>query len=703
MNVFNNLKIGGKIISGYILALALMVIVSSVGVFQMYQVNLRFKNLTENLGQDRTLAEDMGALIYQIRLSANEYILYSRPADLEAYTSEVKQFELLLDQADKQISDPTRRSVLEKIKSGYQDYVAAFADIQQILNQRKTAISTVLDVKGLEAETRLNDLRKALLQAGDVQAIDIAVEVYSAAALMRLDVFKYLIEGDVQIVQTFDERYQKGMAAIARLELLLKDDASGDASGKALADSKAAMIAYHQGFQGVKSGYDQQQDLINKRLDVIGQAVRSNAASITESIKTDFQDEANQVNSLTSQTITLILVLTCAAIVFGLTAGYAITRSIAGPLTVLVDAANRASQGELARSGTGYGNNDAGGRSDEIGEMNRAFAHLFDQYLLPMVDRAKQIAQGDLTVHLQPSSERDELGNAFMQMINNLRALTMQIRMTTANITTATNQISAATSEQASTSTEQAAAVAETTSTVEEVRQTAEQSAERAQKVAEMATLSLHLAEKGLQVVKKTEDGMLNIKDQVGSIAETILSLSEQTQQIGEIIATVKDIADQSNLLALNAAMEAARAGEAGKGFAVVASEVRNLAEQSRQATGQISAILGEIQKAANTAVMVTEQGVKRAETGVELAQATGESIRTIREQTQQMALAAQQIAASVHQQLIGMDQITRAMENINNGAAEAQAGMSQIDQAAHNLNDLASQMSNQVQQYRIG
>ncbi|HEX9948511.1 MAG TPA: methyl-accepting chemotaxis protein, partial [Thermodesulfobacteriota bacterium] len=171
--------------------------------------------------------------------------------------------------------------------------------------------------------------------------------------------------------------------------------------------------------------------------------------------------------------------------------------------------------------------------------------------------------------------------------------------------------------------------------------------------------------------------------------------------QIGEIIASVNDIADQSNLLALNAAMEAARAGEAGRGFAVVAGEVRNLAEQSRQATAQVSSILSEIQKTANTAVMVTEKGTKSAESGVELAQSTGDSIRVIREHTQQAVAASEQITASARQQLAGMDQITRAMQNINLGATQTQKGMEQVDQAAQNLNDLARQLTSIVQQYK--
>ena len=314
-----------------------------------------------------------------------------------------------------------------------------------------------------------------------------------------------------------------------------------------------------------------------------------------------------------------------------------------------------------------------------------------------------RIAKGELTSVSKPRSEKDLVSNALAQMVSNLRQLISQMQEATDNISKANSNISAATAEQAATVTEQAASVTETSSTVEEVRQTAEQSVERAQLVSEMASNTLKLAESGLDAVKKSEDGMLGLKDQVRHIAETILNLSEQTLQIGEIIATVNDIADQSNLLALNAAMEAARAGEAGRGFAVVAGEVRNLAEQSRQATAQVSGILSEIQKAANTAVMVTEKGTKSAEGGVELAQATGDSIRVIREHTQQAVTAAGQIVASARQQLAGMDQITRAMGNINQGATQTQKGMQQVDQAAQNLNDLAKQLTSIVQQYKTG
>jgi methyl-accepting chemotaxis protein len=369
--------------------------------------------------------------------------------------------------------------------------------------------------------------------------------------------------------------------------------------------------------------------------------------------------------------------------------------AVTGPLRMAAEYIESISEGDLPDKITASYQGD-------FNEIKNNLNHMLD-LLNEMSQAVHQVAKGDLTIAVTPRSEKDAVGNAVAQMLANLRQLTSQMQEATDNISKANNHISTATAEQAATVTEQAASVAETTTTVEEVRKTAEQSVERAQLVSEMASNTLKLAESGLGTVKKTEDGMLDLKDQVRHIAETILSLSEQTLQIGEIIATVNDIADQSNLLALNAAMEAARAGEAGRGFAVVAGEVRNLAEQSRQATAQVTGILNEIQKAANTAVMVTEKGTKSAEGSVELAHATGDSIRVIREHTQQVAVAAEQIAASARQQLAGMDQITRAMENINLGAMQTQKGMQQVDQAAQNLNDLAGQLTSIVQQYKIG
>jgi len=339
----------------------------------------------------------------------------------------------------------------------------------------------------------------------------------------------------------------------------------------------------------------------------------------------------------------------------------------------------------------------------DITDLKRAQQVLEDAMSEYMVF-AERVGAGDLSTRLQADAGDviGRLGVALNGMVEKLTELAVQSRDATGNITSMTSEILATTSQQAATVTQQAASVSETSTTVQEVRHTAEQSHERVQMVSEMIDESSVVTENGLQAVQNTVEGMDSIKEQVGNIAETILALSEQTQQIGDIISTVNDIADQSNLLALNAAIEAARAGEAGKGFAVVAGEVRSLAEQSRQATAQVRDILGEIQKATNTAVMVTEEGTKRAESGQQMARSTGEAFSAINERIQKVAESAQQISASTKQQLAGMSQVGSAMESINQAAAQTEAGSKQTEKAVQGLNALAEQISGIVGQYKL-
>ena len=317
----------------------------------------------------------------------------------------------------------------------------------------------------------------------------------------------------------------------------------------------------------------------------------------------------------------------------------------------------------------------------------------------------EKVGQGNLVDRVRTPDREDELtmlGHHLNQMTENLSELAQQASDGVQNITSATSEILAATQEQAATASEQSAAVSQTSSTVDQAAQTARQSSERANQVEEMAKNSMMEAEQGFQAVQETLEGVNRIKEQVGSIAENILALSEQTQQIGDIIKTVNDIADQSNLLALNAAIEAARAGEAGKGFAVVAGEVRSLADQSRQATARVKDILGEIQKAANTAVMVTEEGIKRADSGVIQAKKAGSAIQVINKNIQSVTQTIRQIAASSREQLAGMDQISGAMENINQATHQTEEGTRQVEEAAQNLNSLAEQLKRIVGRYRL-
>ena len=187
---------------------------------------------------------------------------------------------------------------------------------------------------------------------------------------------------------------------------------------------------------------------------------------------------------------------------------------------------------------------------------------------------------------------------------------------------------------------------------------------------------------------------MNNIQTQVELIAEKILILSEQTQQIGEIIESVNEISEQSKLLALNAAIEAARAGEHGRGFSVVASEIRNLADQSKQATRQVRALLGEIQKATNGAVIATEEGSKSVARGVELVNRAGENIQSLSEAIRYSADAGKLINISSQQQMIGVEQVTSAMIDINEAANNTSSSLKKTQEVSQALLSLSEDMN---------
>jgi methyl-accepting chemotaxis protein len=315
-----------------------------------------------------------------------------------------------------------------------------------------------------------------------------------------------------------------------------------------------------------------------------------------------------------------------------------------------------------------------------------------------------RVGEGDLRqeAKIRTGDELGELGRCLDQMVVGLKDVASQARFATENLSAASAEILASTQQQTASTGEQAAAVHQTTITMEEVTQSGAQISERAKQVAASAEATSAASHAGLQAMENTSKTMEGIREQAEAVAENVVSLSEKTQAIGEIISTVNDLAEQSHLLALNAAIEAAAAGEQGRSFSVIASEVKNLADQSREATVQVRSILGDIQKGINSSVMLTEEAVKRVETGKQQADVADRTIRTMTENIQQSVQAFQQIVAGSNQQQIGFTQVMQAVRDIGQASQQTATSTQQLEKAALNLTALSQQLQKAVERYKI-
>jgi methyl-accepting chemotaxis protein len=276
-----------------------------------------------------------------------------------------------------------------------------------------------------------------------------------------------------------------------------------------------------------------------------------------------------------------------------------------------------------------------------------------------------------------------QLANLIKQLVN--------------KISSASQQIFSTLEEQERVASQQAASVNETTTTMDELEASSRQSAEQAKAAVTAAQQALELTRGGTHAVGETLEGMFILEKKVGAIAEQIVHLSEQANQIGSISQLVFDLANKTNMLALNSSVEAVRAGEHGKGFSVVANEIRKLADQSQRSAEKINVLVSEIQSAINSTVMVTDEGTKTVTAGVQIAKTTDQAFAGVADAVNTVVLNNQQISLNLKQQVDAIQQVVQAMDTINQGAKETATGINQTKVGTQQLNETALDLQQMV------
>ncbi|HEY6724705.1 MAG TPA: methyl-accepting chemotaxis protein [Polyangiaceae bacterium] len=327
--------------------------------------------------------------------------------------------------------------------------------------------------------------------------------------------------------------------------------------------------------------------------------------------------------------------------------------------------------------------------------------------IVQLADLAERMAKGDLTaagadVGAEGRNEVANLQRSFQRMAGRLQVMVGQLKTGITRLSTSTAEIAGTAKETAAAAAQQSVTVTEVSTTMDEIQATSQTAAKNAQEVVASAERVVSSSVDGLKAVDRANVIMTSIEERVREIAERILQLSEQNKQIGEIVETVNDLSEQSNLLAVNAGIEAAKAGEQGRGFAVVAAEVRTLAEQSKRATQQIRGILGDIQKATQTAVMSTEEGTKRAKDGMAAIKSVRETIMDLAKTLEDSADRVRQIAGTASQQASGIQQISQAVGALALAGKENAAGAGNLERAASDIRALSETLRETTTEYRL-
>jgi methyl-accepting chemotaxis protein WspA len=509
----------------------------------------------------------------------------------------------------------------------------------------------------------------------------------AAGQVRRPDQLEQLARYSI-LMESAGARLDAALAAAFELTPELKGqmEQSATASSDAVIDAQAE-IARLTGRAAASTTPDAYFGALSRGVDAINGLQGKLAASLDTRL-------AARVASLRQDMRETLAWAVVGLLVVALFASY-VMRDVTVTLAEVVALANHIAAGDLSVRV------QARSRRDELGVLGKSFDQMVTS-LKDMVAAAERIAAGDLAVTVTPRGDRDALGHALSNMAGRLSGLLADVHRSGIQVNTSVNEIAASAREQEATATEVAAATTEIAATSREIAATSQELVRTMGEVFTAAEESAALAGQGQAGLTRMESTMRQVMDASSSINNKLAILNEKAGNINHVVTTITKVADQTNLLSLNAAIEAEKAGEYGRGFAVVATEIRRLADQTAVATYDIDRMVKEIQSAVAAGVMGMDKFSDQVRRGMHEIEVVSSQLTQIIQQVQALAPRCEAVSEGMQAQATGAGQITEALAQLSDAAQQTIQSLRQSTVAIDGLNQAATSMHGGVSRFKL-